>query len=131
MPPPLASPTQEVPVPQAPPGFFESLIGVTPGTQQGLNNTNSSAMQSGVRQTDIDIVQDRSASGLRRSVVITLPNQPSSNGPNNDIVINLGNQQSSSSIFGSGSNIRMSRFGQQANAPPPPIPLPAPRKTLP
>ena len=113
MPPPLINPTYEVPVPQPPPGFFESMMGVTPGSQHNLNNSNNSEFRSGIRQTEIDVTQERDASGTHRNIVITLPNQPSNN-EGNDIVINLGNQQKpSSTIYGSSSNIRVSRTGQQ------------------
>jgi hypothetical protein len=60
-------------------------------------------LNGGIRQTEIDIVQDRDASGTHRSLMITLPpNQP--RGPGNEIVIELGHDQpSSSTIYGTGS----------------------------
>lgn len=117
MPPPLANPTHEAPVPMPPPGFFESLMGSTPGSQP-LVQSNIGA--SGVRQTEIDIVQNRDAAGSHRTVTITLPNQPAPNNPS-EVIINLDNPQPSSTIYGSSSNIRASGFRPPAIALPPGI----------
>lgn len=125
-PPPLNSPFNEVPVPQPPAGFFESMMGITPGTQQGL--IGMSGGQSGIRQTEIDVYQDRDASGTHRNVVIHVPNQSGiGGGSNNDIVINLGNNpnQPVSIVSGSGSNpTSRSRVAQDLG-------FPQPRNTLP